>query len=143
MKKRLRDEMKLALKAKDQVRLDTIRALLSEIQYAEMQKDVEDIANEEILPIFQREIKKRKEELEFAEKSGRADLKTKTFAEIAAIESFLPKQLSRDELKNIISAAKSAAPSLNMGAAMKILRDTYAGQFDGKIASEVAKELLG
>lgn len=142
MKKKLQDEMRLAMKAKDQRKLETIRILLSEIQYAEMQKKTDLLPDDEVIAVIQREVKKRKEELEFAEKANRADAKEKVLTEIAVLESFLPKQLSKDELKNILAALKAATPGLNVGAAMKHLRDNYAGQFDGKAASEAAKEVL-
>ena len=78
MKTNLKDQMKDAMKAKDKVRLDTIRAILSEIQYEEMQKGIDDLDSEGCLAVCQREMKKRKEELDFALQAGRPELKGKT-----------------------------------------------------------------
>lgn len=143
MKNKLKEAMKEALKAKDKVRLETIRSLLSEIQYEEMNKSVESLSDDAVLQVMQRELKKRREEYDFAEKGGRADLFDKLKLEIAAIEFFLPKQLSETELEKILTKMKSDTPNINMGAAMKTLKETFAGQYDGKVASDVAKRVLG
>ena len=59
------------------------------------------------------------------------------------IEGFLPSQLTEEQLESIISELQVKDPSINMGLAMKALKDSYAGQYDGKIASSVAKRMLG
>jgi uncharacterized protein YqeY len=62
--------------------------------------------------------------------------------ELAIIEEFLPKQLSRDELTTIIGGIKEKSGSTNLGEIMKILKESHGGSYDGKIASEVARHLL-
>ena len=143
LKATLREAMKDAMKARAQIKLDAIRSVLSAIQYEEMQKNSESLPEGDLLGVLKREIKKRQEELEFAEKANRADIKEKINTEISALEVFLPKQLSEEELRSIISELKSANPSLNMGMAMKALKESYAGQYDSKLASELAKTMLG
>lgn len=142
MKGQLQSAMKSAMKSKDKLRLESIRMLLSAIQYEELQKQVNELAKEECLAVLQREHKKRREELEFAEKAGRQDLKDKFTAEIAVIEEFLPQQLSPAQLEEIISGMKSQNPALNIGLVMKALKESYAGQYDSRQASEIAKRLL-
>ena len=142
MKATLKKELPLAMKAKDKVKVDTIRGLLSAIQYEEIQKGTEDLPADSIIAILKSELKKRKESKEFAEQAKRADESAQIDAEILVIESFLPKQLSAEELEKIIVGLKTSTPGINMGAAMKVLKDNYSGQYDGKIASEVAKKVL-
>ncbi|MBN8549217.1 MAG: GatB/YqeY domain-containing protein [Deltaproteobacteria bacterium] len=143
MKKDLQTAMKEAMKAKDKGRLDTIRSLLAAIQYEEMEKKVDDLSSDAALAILQRELKKRREEVEFADKAARPDLKEKLSVEIATIESFLPQQLSAADLEKIITQLKTEQAGLNMGSAMKVLKEKYPGQYDGKQASEVAKKIFG
>lgn len=143
MKALLQEEMRKALRAKEKVRLETIRSLLTEIQYAEMQKGTEDLPKEEYLAILQRAVKARKEELDFAEKAGREETKQKTKEELAVIQSFLPKQLSESEVESLVLSMKGESPALTMSEAMKRLRESHPGMFDGKLASAVAKRLLG
>lgn len=142
MKTELQSAMKDAMRAKDKVRVEAIRTLLSAIQYEEMEKKVDALPSDAILAILQRELKKRKEEVEFAEKANRSDLKEKLAIEMALIESFLPKQLSTADLEKALQEMKASTPGLNMGTAMKMLKEKFPGQYDGKMASEIAKKVF-
>lgn len=143
MKDKLQDALKTALKAKDKVTLDTIRGILSAIQYEEMQKNADRLSPEQTLEVLKRERKKRVEELEFAEKANRSDAQETLRQELATIDSFLPKQLSETELEEILTKFKASNPEANMGLAMKFLKQDYAGQYDGKLASQIAKRTFG
>ncbi len=143
MKGKLQDCLKEALKSRNKIRLDTIRSVLSAIQYEAMEKKVEDLSDDQCTAIIQREIKKRREEVEFALQAKRTDLNEKLSVEIATLEEFLPKQLTSPELEKLIVGLKASDPSLNMSGAMKVLKEKYAGQYDGKAASEIAKRVLG
>lgn len=129
-----------AMKAKEKIRLDTLRNILSEIQYEEMQKKVDTLSDQDVITVLKREEKKRIESLEFSEKAGRVDMTADLKAELLVISSLLPSQLTESDLERIIK--EEAAKGLNMGLIMKALKDTYAGQYDGKLASEVAKRVL-
>lgn len=142
MKQQLQSAMKDAMRAKDKDRLEAIRTLLAAIQYEEMEKQVDELPPETTLAILQRELKKRKEEVEFAEKAARQDLLGKLRTEIGLIESFLPQQLTAEALEKTLLELKAANASLNMGGAMKLLKEKYAGQYDGKLASEIAKKVF-
>lgn len=142
MKKELKESLKESMKAKDKVRTETIRALLSEIQYEEIQKGVEDLDSEGCLAIAQRELKKRKEEGEFAQKADRTELLEKIALEMAVLESFLPKQLSSEAIEREFQKMKTENSGLQMGLAMKQLKERFPGQFDGKSASEIAKKVF-
>ena len=138
----LRDALKESMKAKDQLRTETIRSLLSAFQYLEMEKGLDELPSEDSLAVLQREGKKRKEEIEFAEKAGRGETISSLERELSIIEGFLPKQLSREELTAIISGLAQSAGSSNLGDIMKLLKEQHAGTYDGKMASEVAREVI-
>jgi uncharacterized protein YqeY len=108
-----------------------------------MQKNVSELSDTESLTVVQREVKKRQEAIQFAEQASRAEEKTKLQAEIAILEGFLPKQLSSDDLEKIILGVKETTPGASMPVIMKHLKENYAGQYDGKSASEIAKRVLG
>lgn len=143
MKAELKSAMKEAMKAKDKVRLTTIRAVLSAIQYEEMQRKVDELPEETILSILKNEEKKRQESIEFAQNANRPEEISQLEAEIATIAAFLPQQLSESELEKIICDIKSAQPDVQMGLVMKELKEKYFGQYDGKVASSLAKRIVG
>jgi uncharacterized protein YqeY len=143
MKATLKQALTQAMKAQDKLRMETIRALLSEMQYEEMQKEVQELSPADTSVVLQREVKKRQEAIGFEEQANRLDAKAKLQAEIAIIEEFLPKQLSAAELEKVLGDYKSSTPGAVMGTAMKFLKDNYAGQYDGKSASEIAKRVFG
>lgn len=143
MKEKLQAAMKEAMKARDKIRLETIRSIITAIQYEEIEKKVEPLPADACLAICQRELKKRKEEVEFADKANRPDLKEKLAKEMSVIEAFLPQQLSAADLEKIIGDLKAQNASINLGVAMKALKESYAGQYDSKLASEIARKILG
>lgn len=143
MKEKLQSALKEAIKARNKVRLDTIRSVLSALQYEAMEQGVEDVSDEQCLVVLRRELKKRREEVEFAAQAHRSDLNERLSAEIATLEEFLPQQLTSADIEKILSELKAASPGTNMGGAMKHLKESYPGQFDGKLASELAKKHFG
>ena len=130
------------MKAKDKVCLDTIRMTLSAIQYEEVQKGVDALPDAAVAAILQNEAKKRKESIEFSQKANRPAEVAQLEEELGVLQRFLPAQLSAVDLEKILLDLKAATAGLSVGAAMKALRDQYTGQFDGKLASDVAKRVL-
>lgn len=143
MKEKLQAAVKDAMRARDKVKVDTIRSILSAMQYEEMEKKLDQLSDEQALAVIQRELKKRKEEIEFAEKAKRDDLISKLQIEVKVLEEFLPNQLSAAELQKILCDLKEKALATNMGLAMKALKESHAGQYDPKMASELAKQIFG
>ncbi|MCB0332567.1 MAG: GatB/YqeY domain-containing protein [Bdellovibrionales bacterium] len=143
MKDQLKTAMKEAMKAKDKLAVETIRSLLSALQYEEMNKKVDDLSDDQTIAVLKSELKKQKESLEYAVQDSREDLIAEAKARVACVEAFLPAQLSEEELEKILLKAKEEGEGENMGALMKYLGASYAGQYDGKTASAVAKRILG
>jgi len=142
----INDQIKEAMKARDQVKLRGLRAIKSAI-LLEMTKDgaAEGISEEQGIKICQKLVKQRKDSVEIFLKQERSDLAEKENEEIAVIESFLPAQLSKEELTVKVKAIieKVGATSMkDMGKIMGIANQEFAGKADGKSISSVVKELL-
>ena len=133
---RLTEDLKSAMKSRDQLRMDVIRMIKAAVQYkeVELKQDLDDAAMSRIMTTL---IKQRKEAAEQFEKGNRQDLATKERQEISIIEGNLPAALSSDELARIVDAAvkESGATALkDMGQVMKAVMARLAGQsVDGKV----------
>ncbi len=141
MKKKLKAELVNSLKEKNKLKAATIRAIMSAVQYEEMQKKTEDLPEQAVIAIIKNEKKKRLESIEFEVKAGRDEEKAKLEEEISILNVFLPEELSEEKLREIISEIVNSNPNCNMGLIMKELKSKYSGQYDGKLASSIAKEL--
>jgi len=142
MKTKLQNAMKEAMKNREKEKLQTIRMLLSAIQYEEMKQNLDSLPEESVMAVLKSEMKKRRESLEFAQKDNREDIIETVKSEISTIEQFLPSQLSAEELEKIITQLKDSEDAANLGTVMKSLKENYAGQYDGKLASEIARKVL-
>lgn len=142
MREQLQQQLKIYLKEKERVKADTVRSIISAIQYEEMAKKVDALDRDSTIAILQRELKKRKEELEFAEKSGRTEVIEQNKIETAVIESLLPSQMDTETLTSTLTQLKEELQAKNMGIVMKALQERFAGQYDGKSASEIARKLF-
>lgn len=139
LKQLIMDDIKRYMKDKNQISLDAVRMLKSEIKNAEIaaMKEMDDVG---IIKIVQTAIKKRKESAELYIKAGRRELADKEFAEIKALEGYLPKQLSDGELTAIIKETIESMDETmrkNFGAIMKKVMPKVAGHTDGKKLSEL------
>lgn len=141
IKTKLLENIKEAMKAKEAEKLLTLRTLSSEIKRIEVDTR-KDLSDADIIQIFQKEIKKRRDSLEFAKTAQRTDIIESTEKEIQLIQSYLGEQLSEDKLKAIISELIASGAN-NIGKIMGELNQKHKGKFEGKAASEIAKGLLG
>jgi uncharacterized protein len=140
VKEKLQDELKLAMKARDKLRVMTLRGALTEI--TRLEKDVRrPVTNDEIVQILKRERARRDEAIEFARKGGRQDLLKQNQTEAQILDGYLPAALEPEEVKAAISA-QIAAGSSQIGPIMKALRDQFGARLDGRTASELIKQAL-
>lgn len=145
LKERLLNDLKDAMKAKDTVRKDTIQLIRSAILQVEKDKQIT-LGDDEIPEILARELKNRRDALSDIEKSGRADLKEKADREIEIILGYMPRQLTREELENIVREAIAETGALSMkdmGKVMKAVMPKVKGKADGTVINEIVKGLLG
>lgn len=140
--------MKVAMKAKDKMKLEALRSIKSAILLAETEagggKD-QDLSADQELKLLQRLQKQRKDSLGIYEQQGRNDLAEEEKGQLAVIESFLPQQMSEAELrsyvKKVIEKIGALGPK-DMGKVMGMANKELAGRADGKAISSVAKDLL-
>lgn len=143
---RITSELKDALRAKDQVKMDCLRAMKSALKYKDVEKKQAGVTEEEAVQIFQTMIKQRRESVEQFEKFGRKDQAEKEIREIDVIQAFLPQQLSEAEVQKLIQDCIQATGSKgaqDMGKVMKELKPKITGRADGRIVSELVKKALG
>ncbi len=144
LKAKLNQDLKEALKAKDEVKLRTVRMLLAAIKNFEVEK-MGPATDEEIFQIMSKEIKKRQEAIEMYEKGGRPDLAQAEKQEIEVIQSYMPNQLSEEEIRElarkVISEMNLKSPK-DVGTAMKVIMPQVKGRADGKLVNKIVSELL-
>ena len=137
-------DLKAALKGKDQLRLQVLRMLKSDLKYKAIELG-KDLSSEDILAVLSSAAKKRNEAAEEYRRGGREDLAGNEIAEYQVIKTYLPEQLSEDELKALIrkKVAETGAASVNdLGVVMKALMPEIRGRADGKAVSIAVKEIL-
>ena len=136
--------MKEALRAKDSLRLNTIRSVISAIknQEIELRKEIEE---EEILALVTREVKKRKEASALFKEGGRTDLMKKEDQERVVLQAYMPEQVSEVELRKRIQeviADTGAKGMKDFGKIMKILVLEFKGKADNALIKDLAGEFL-
>ena len=138
--------IKNATKNKDEATLRALRGVKSALLLAKTEKGAADeLSEEKEIQVLQKLVKQRKESLEIYTTQNRPELAVVEAEEIAVIEKFLPKQMDeatlRTELQNIIAAVGAAGPQ-DMGKVMGAATKQLAGKADGKMISQLVKELL-
>jgi uncharacterized protein YqeY len=144
LSERLSEDMKQAMKEKDKVRLSVIRMVRSAVKNKEIETGAP-LSDEEIVAVLQKEIKQRKDSLEAFENAGRTDLIDDVKSEIAVLSEYLPKQMSEDELRELvlnIIREVGATGKRDMGNVMGKLMPLIRGKADGKLAQQVVQSLL-
>jgi len=148
LKERLRSDLTTAMKARDQIRVATIRMALSAINTEEVAGDAHrELTDDEVVTVLGRESKKRRESAEAFDGAGRTELAERERAEQAVLTDYLPTQLSDSDLASIVSAVISetgAAGPKQMGVVMKAVQPQVAGRADGRrVSDEVKRQLSG
>jgi len=145
IKTRIQDDMKDAMRAKDSVRLGTIRLLMAAIKQVEV--DTRIMLNDEgVMTVLNKMIKQRRESIVQFEAAARQELADKEKAEIAILQAYLPEQMSDADVDKEIKAAlaETGATSIkDMGKVMAILKTKLAGRADMGSLSQKIKEHLG
>ncbi|WP_347066334.1 GatB/YqeY domain-containing protein [Flavobacterium sp. WV_118_3] len=142
---KIMDEMKTAMKAKDTVALEALRAIKSEILLAQTSGAGQELKEEDEIKILQKLVKQRKDSAAIFSEQGRADLADPELAQVAVIETFLPAQLSEAEVETIITkiiADGGFSGMGSMGQVMGAASKELAGKADGKTISTIVKKLL-
>ena len=136
----LQEEMKTAMKAHDQSRLDALRLMVSAIRYVEV--DTPNLNNEQIVEVLRKEAKKRRESIVAYKAAGRSEQAQQEEYELGLIEEYLPKMMSEEEVRAKVGEAIELAKPANFGMAMNAAMKAVGGQSDGATVSKMVKELF-
>ena len=146
LESKVQEELKSAMKNKDQAAMRSLRAVKSAILLIKTDTGFTgEVTEEQELALLQKLVKQRKESLDIFEKQNRADLAVKEQEEITVIEQFLPEQLSEEEITATINAIieKTGASSMkDMGKVMGMANKELAGRADGKLIATIVKARL-
>jgi len=141
---KINEDLKNAMKQKDSLKLSCLRMLKTSIKKVQVEK-MKELTDEEIIKVIQSLIKKGKEAIENFKKGNRHDLAEKEEKEIKILYEYLPKQLSLQEIENIVREAISevkATSIKDLGKVMKVAMQKVKGRAQGKDVNEVARRLL-
>lgn len=140
----LKNDLKTAMKARDSLRVGTIKLLIADLQNRLIEKQAP-LSEEEELALLSRQAKQRREAIDAYEKGGRADRAANEAAELLIIEEYLPKQLTPAEVEAIVAeiiAATGATSRKDMGKIMGQLMPRVKGRFPGKDVKSLVEKVL-
>ena len=138
---RVEQDYKTAFKAGDRLRIDTLRLIKAEAQKVAIDKRKDTLSDQDVIPVLSKQSKQRNETIASAKQAGRQDIVDQATAELAILRTYLPKQLSSDELKQMVDAAV-AEHGANQGLIMKTVMAKASGQADGKLVNQLVAERL-
>ena len=145
LKEKLLEDLKVSMRDKNVVRKNTVQMIRAAI--LQIEKDTgNEVDDAKIIDIIAKEMKKKKDAMADFEKAARQDLIDQTNEEMKVLEEYLPKQLSKEEIKEIVSKIISdigATSMKDMGIIMKEAKAVIGAGADGKTINDVVKELLG
>jgi uncharacterized protein YqeY len=146
LKEKLQNDLTDAMRARDEIRSNTIRMILTSVKNEEVAgKQARELNDSEVITVLSREAKKRREAAEAFDQAGAKDRADQERAEGVVIGEYLPKQLTEDEIKSLIAAAMAetgANTPAQIGLVMKSLQPKIAGKADGGLVSSLVKAAL-
>jgi len=145
LSERLALEQKEAMKQRDQLKLNVIRMIRSQLKYMQIQKGT-DFSSEDELLVLQREARKRQEAIDAYQQANALEKMESEKAELKIIQTYLPSALSEEELSSIIDriiAENQAINPKDIGKVMKPLMTEVRGRADGKVVQELVRKKLG
>lgn len=146
LQEKVMTEMKIAMKAKDTVALESLRAIKSALLLAKTDKGGgSELSEEDEVKLIQKLVKQRKDSAAIFSEQGRMDLAEPELAQVAVIEKFLPEQLTEEEIEKVVVQTidhLGATGMQDMGKVMGMVSKELAGQADGKTISSIVKAKL-
>ena len=147
LSERVDSELKTAMREKNATKLGVLRMLKAALMNATIEKSGVDskLTDAEAVQVIRKQVKQRQDSIESFEKGGRAELAAKEKEELSILQSYLPQEMSADEISKVVRetiAEVGASSKAQMGAVMKALQAKLGGQVDGKsLSQEVQKQL--
>jgi uncharacterized protein YqeY len=138
----LNADLTAAMKARDMPRVYVLRGLITAAKNLKVERRGAELGEADLVQLVRREMRKREEAEEFAAQAGRNDVIEQNRAERQLLAAYVPALLGADELEGIVRGIVADLPAPAIGGVMAALRERYAGRFDGKQASDIAKRVL-
>ncbi|CAM4331582.1 GatB/YqeY domain-containing protein [Zobellia nedashkovskayae] len=145
LQQKVMEQMKAAMKAKDTVALESLRAIKSALLMAQTSGTDKELTEDDEIQLVQKLVKQRKDSAAIFTEQGREDLAEPELAQIAVLEKFLPEQLTEEEIEKVVVQtidATGASGMKDMGKIMGMVSKELAGQADGKTISAIVKQKL-
>lgn len=144
VKVQISEDLKTAMKARDQLKIDTLRAALSAFTYKCTETGKDELSNEEELAVLQKQVKQRNDSIAEYTKAGRTELAEKEKLERDILNQYLPAQKSAEEVREIVRKIIESIPAdgRNQGAVMKQVMPQLKGLADGNLVKQIVGEEL-
>ena len=145
LREKILADIKSAMVSKDTIKLNTLRFLNAQIKNKDIDSRPTPITPEDVMTVVKKLVKQRKESIEQFSAAGRTDLADQESAELKILETYLPAQMSREQIEKLVTeviAATGAKTIKDMGTVMKEAQARSAGTADGKLISEIIKSKL-
>ncbi|MBA4337082.1 aspartyl-tRNA amidotransferase [bacterium] len=145
LKEKVQEDLTTAMKAREELKVSALRMLKADIMKLEVSGAKKEATDEDIISIIQKQVKQRKDSEEQFRAGGRAEMADKEAAESKILESYLPEQMSEEEVREIVKAAiqeTGATSKADMGKVMGAVMPKVKGKADGKIINKIVMELL-
>ena len=142
---RLQNDMKSSMKSGEAVKLSVLRMAISAVRMLELEKKLKRIEDADVLQILHKQIKQHKDSIEQFEKGNRQDLADKEKSELVILETYMPKQMTEDELMAMVKwaiAETGAATKADTGRVMKSVLEKAMGRTDGKSVNQAVMKIL-
>lgn len=132
----------MAQKARDQLKVDTLRFLLGAAFNLQIEKGKDyKLTDNDVLNVISKQVKTHKESIEMFTKGNRSDLVEREEAELKILQTYLPAQMSEDEVKSKVEAIKQANPGADFGTLMKLAMAELKGKADGGLISKLIRDI--
>ncbi len=144
IKDQISADLKDAMKARDQIRMEALRSVLSAFMYKKTETGKAELTTEDELAVLQKQVKQRNDSISEFTKAGRDELAAKETSERDILMKYLPTQKSEEEIRQIVKESLDAIPAAerNQGSAMKVVMPKLKGLADGNLVRQIVTELL-
>ena len=142
---KIQDDMKASMKERDEVKTNTLRGVMSQVKLFLIEKIKKEATDEDVISVIHKQVKQRRDSIEEFTKGNRPDLASKEERELKILETYLPAQISAQDLEAIVNkviASSGLSTKSEMGKVMKLVMEETKGRADGKAVSSLVSSKL-
>ena len=142
----IQTDLNAAMKSRDQVRVDTLRFLLGAVRSLEIEKyppgSEKSLNDEDVLSVLSKQVKSHKESIEMFDKGNRPELVEKETVQLQILESYLPEQMSEEEIRSKVQGLRSKNPDADFPFMIKLVMGEMRGKADGAVVSRLLRDIM-